>query len=195
MVLETVLAGISLRKTFSRTEICGLHPLVPLIWTVTFKYMQDFPGISLQGELNCDNKRVQTLFLRQTDTLFLTFGTWWMSKSCGSLRLSMSAGRRSTPLPLWQAWLSLSLPPRHRTHHRGHSRPQDGPPSPASHLTYWAQPQPWPSPAPRHRRKHCRERDTQTEQWRFDPHVVKRKLKTHLSAFASRPRFTLSAQC
>ncbi len=56
-----MLAWNFFKKDFSRTEICGLHPLVPLIWTVTFKYMQDFPGISLQGELNCDNKRVQTL--------------------------------------------------------------------------------------------------------------------------------------
>lgn len=80
----------------------------------------------------------------------LTFGTWWMSKSCGSLRLSISAGSRRAPLPLWQACLSLSLPPRHRTHHSGHSRPWDGLSSPDSHLTHWAQPQPWPPPDLRH---------------------------------------------
>lgn len=49
----------------------------------------------------------------------LTFGTWWMSKSWGSLRLSMSVGSLMAPLPFWYTSTSLARPPRQRTNHTG----------------------------------------------------------------------------
>ena len=86
-----------------------------------------------------------------------TLGTWWMSKSWGSLMLSISVGSRMAPLPLWQASRNLARPPRHRTHQTGQSNVgalawtwswSTSPCPTGSHGMQQPQPkpQPWPQP-------------------------------------------------
>lgn len=150
--------------------------MIPLIWLVTFKYMQDFPGISLKGEQNYNNKCFQALPLHVKQTVppsplapggCQRAAEVWRSACLRAVAELPSLSDRP-------AWVSPFLLDTGRT---TADTPGPGtgplPQPPTSHTQPSPSHDPHQSPATQETLRRDRQRETNRL---FDPYAVKRKL-------------------